>query len=89
MMLNEWFAQQKDREDAVGALARRFMADSSGPLWANDPQTFHQYLTDRAADPDSFAALDQALSEWIRRGKRSPVLSINPAEARATKREAR
>lgn len=74
MLLNEWLTEQKEREDRVGVLARRLLADSSGPLWANDPQTFRQYLTDRSADSESFAALEQALAEWIDRGKRSPVL---------------
>lgn len=64
MQLNDWLVQQKDRRDAVGALARRFLTDASGPLWANNPRTFHQYLTDRDADKDAFHALEWALQEW-------------------------
>ncbi len=64
MLLSEWLVQQKEREDTVGALARRFLADASGPLWANTPETFRQYLTARHADKAAFCALETALREW-------------------------
>jgi hypothetical protein len=64
MCFREWLYQQRDREDAIGGLARQLMSDCISPLWSNRRITYRSYLTFRNADKTMLDALDAAFTEW-------------------------
>ena len=64
MRFSDWLHKQKDRDDAVGELARRLWADVGGPIWSNNPDNYRGYLASQEDSSEVMAVLEEALSEW-------------------------
>jgi hypothetical protein len=57
-----WLSRQIGRLDAVGAFARRIQDDAMFPFL---PSQVLEHLTACLAEPEVFAAAQQALNEWV------------------------
>ncbi|WCM29175.1 hypothetical protein NDN01_09940 [Sphingomonas sp. QA11] len=59
-----WLLAQRDRGDWVDALADAARADRNFPK-DGDPEAVRAHLRGQQADGDTFAAVDDAESDWL------------------------
>jgi uncharacterized protein YozE (UPF0346 family) len=60
----QWINQQKERDDAVGDIARDIIADPTWPRRSWKLTTLMYYLESYAASPNAVRAFAQAWGEW-------------------------